>query len=70
MSDFAHEGGLKGDPPLVDPLRLVWFVVKKRKTHERRRPAVSTSGWMTVRRKILEGYSGKKEKTHCADVQD
>jgi len=45
-------------------------VVKKRKTHERRRPAVSTSGWMTVRRKILEGYSGKKEKTHCADVQD
>jgi len=30
-SDCAHGGGLKGDPHLVDPLRLVWFVVKKEK---------------------------------------
>jgi len=31
ISDCAHGGGLKGDPHLVDPMRLVWFVVKKKK---------------------------------------
>jgi len=29
ISDCAHGGGLKGDPNLVDPLRMAWFVVKK-----------------------------------------
>jgi len=49
MSDFAHGGGLKGDPLLL--IREVGMVRgKKEKTHEMRRPAVSTSGWMTVRR--------------------
>jgi hypothetical protein len=31
ISDCAHGGGLRGDPHLVDPLRVVWFVVKKKK---------------------------------------
>jgi len=31
ISDCAHGSGLRGDPPhLVDPLRVVWFVVKKK----------------------------------------
>jgi len=46
ISDCAHGGGLRGDPHLVDPLRVVWFV----KTHDMRRPVVSASGCMTVRR--------------------
>ena len=31
MSDCAHGSGLKENPNRVDPLRLVWFVVKKEK---------------------------------------
>jgi len=31
ISDCAHGGVLRGDPHLVDLLRVVWFVVKKKK---------------------------------------
>jgi len=31
ISDCDHGGGLRGDPHLVDPLRVAWFVVKKKK---------------------------------------
>jgi len=31
ISDCVHGGGLRGDPHLVHPLRVTWFVVKKEK---------------------------------------
>jgi len=39
-NDCDHGGGLEGDPRRVDALQLVWFVVKKRKTHDMRRLVV------------------------------
>ena len=52
ISDCAHGSGLGGDPHLVIPLRVEGGMVrgKKEKTHDMRRPVVSASGWMTVRR--------------------
>jgi len=52
-------------PPLVDPLRLVWFVVKKKKpTRWGDLQSLPVAGWLSVD-EILKGHSGKKEKTHC-----
>jgi len=62
VNDFAHGGGLKGNPHLVHPLWLVWFVVKNKKTHNMRRPEVSASGWMTVRRQYPKVVVAKKKK--------
>ena len=62
---FCPWGWSERRPTLVDPLRLVWFVVKKEKPTRWGDPqSLPVAGWLSVDQ-ILEGYSGKKEKTHC-----
>ena len=52
MNDCVHGSGLKGEPLRVQKLIVAVGMVRgeKEKPHNMRRPVVSASGWMTVRR--------------------
>ena len=51
-----HGSGLQGDPRRVGALRLVWFVVKKEKTHFVTKVVCD---WMSARGQYLKKDGGK-----------